>query len=92
MLKFFVEFSKTKEIIYTHACIVHFKVFYSFRSGCDKAIETWRWYKTKEDSRIFDLFVGLLESALKCSECGYTSLTYDPFWDLSLPLAKVYLL
>jgi len=57
-------------------------------NGCDKAIETWRWYKTKEDSRIFDLFVGLLESALKCSECGYTSLTYDPFWDLSLPLAK----
>lgn len=36
-----------------------------------------------------DLFVGQLKSSLTCSECGYCSTVFDPFWDLSLPIAKV---
>uniref|UniRef100_A0A671LHR1 Ubiquitin carboxyl-terminal hydrolase 2 n=1 Tax=Sinocyclocheilus anshuiensis TaxID=1608454 RepID=A0A671LHR1_9TELE len=35
-----------------------------------------------------DLFVGQLKSSLTCSECGYCSTVFDPFWDLSLPIAK----
>jgi len=27
---------------------------------------------------------------LKCKECNHTSLTYDPFWDLSVPVTKAY--
>lgn len=33
-----------------------------------------------------DLFVGQLKSSLICESCGYCSVTYDPFWDLSLPI------
>lgn len=36
-----------------------------------------------------DLFVGQLKSSLTCTECGYCSTVFDPFWDLSLPIAKV---
>ncbi|NXL31952.1 UBP2 hydrolase, partial [Glaucidium brasilianum] len=35
-----------------------------------------------------DLFVGQLKSSLTCSECGYCSTAFDPFWDLSLPIPK----
>ena len=37
-----------------------------------------------------DLFVGQLKSVLQCQTCGYRSVTFDPFWDLSLPIPKVY--
>jgi ubiquitin carboxyl-terminal hydrolase 2/21 len=32
--------------------------------------------------------VGQLKSCLKCSTCGYESNTFDPIWDLSLPIKK----
>ncbi|XP_010155184.1 PREDICTED: ubiquitin carboxyl-terminal hydrolase 2 [Eurypyga helias] len=48
----------------------------------------WRRYQEREDSRIGDLFVGQLKSSLTCSECGYCSTAFDPFWDLSLPIPK----
>uniref|UniRef100_A0A673M3S2 Ubiquitin carboxyl-terminal hydrolase 2 n=1 Tax=Sinocyclocheilus rhinocerous TaxID=307959 RepID=A0A673M3S2_9TELE len=35
-----------------------------------------------------DLFVGQLKSSLTCNECGFCSTVFDPFWDLSLPIAK----
>ncbi|XP_060027955.1 ubiquitin carboxyl-terminal hydrolase 2-like [Erinaceus europaeus] len=35
-----------------------------------------------------DLFVGQLKSSLTCTDCGYCSTVFDPFWDLSLPIAK----
>ncbi|XP_076802429.1 ubiquitin carboxyl-terminal hydrolase 2-like [Clavelina lepadiformis] len=54
----------------------------------EKARATWKWYAKKDKSFIFDLFVGQLESSLTCLECGHVSLTYDPFWDLSLPISK----
>uniref|UniRef100_F6UBJ3 ubiquitinyl hydrolase 1 n=2 Tax=Ciona intestinalis TaxID=7719 RepID=F6UBJ3_CIOIN len=60
----------------------------SHLSPQEKARATWSWYTTKDDSFIFDLFVGQLESSLECQECRHTSLTYDPFWDLSLPISK----
>lgn len=32
------------------------------------------------------MFVGQFKSTLKCTVCGHCSVTFDPFWDLSLPI------
>ncbi|GCB66525.1 hypothetical protein scyTo_0012023 [Scyliorhinus torazame] len=57
---------------------------------CDdeKGRRMWKKYLEREDSRIVDHFVGQLKSSLTCSECGYCSTVFDPFWDLSLPISK----
>ncbi|XP_015669055.1 ubiquitin carboxyl-terminal hydrolase 2 isoform X2 [Protobothrops mucrosquamatus] len=54
----------------------------------EKGRQMWMRYLAREDSRIGDLFVGQLKSSLTCSSCGYCSTAFDPFWDLSLPIAK----
>lgn len=51
-----------------------------------KAELTWDWYGRHENSLIRDLFVGQLKSTLRCTTCGNASVTFDPFWDLSVPL------
>ncbi|XP_037818434.1 ubiquitin carboxyl-terminal hydrolase Usp2 isoform X3 [Lucilia sericata] len=51
-----------------------------------KAELTWEWYGRHENSLIRDLFVGQLKSTLRCTTCGNSSVTFDPFWDLSVPL------
>ncbi|XP_055915058.1 ubiquitin carboxyl-terminal hydrolase Usp2 [Eupeodes corollae] len=51
-----------------------------------KADITWEWYAKAENSVIRDLFVGQLKSTLRCTVCGNTSVTFDPVWDLSVPL------
>jgi ubiquitin carboxyl-terminal hydrolase 2/21 len=50
--------------------------------------EWWRWYKVLETSNLFDVFVGQLCSSLTCHNCKHTSLTFDPFWELSVSLPK----
>lgn len=57
-------------------------------SDNQKASESWRRYLRFDDSKIVDLFVGQLKSTLRCTTCGHTSVTFDPFWDLSLPIPK----
>ncbi|XP_048369221.1 ubiquitin carboxyl-terminal hydrolase 2 isoform X2 [Sphaerodactylus townsendi] len=54
----------------------------------EKGRQMWMKYLDREDSRIGDLFVGQLKSSLTCGACGYCSTAFDPFWDLSLPIAK----
>ncbi|KAJ8414481.1 hypothetical protein AAFF_G00036830 [Aldrovandia affinis] len=54
----------------------------------EKGKRMWNKYLEREDSKIVDLFVGQLKSSLTCSDCGYCSTVFDPFWDLSLPIAK----
>ena len=39
-----------------------------------------------ENSKFVDLFVGQLKSTLRCQVCSHESVTFDPFWDLSLPI------
>jgi len=56
----------------------------------EKAANSWKRYLRYEDSRIGEIFVGQLKSTLKCTTCGWTSTTFDPFWDLSLPLPKAF--
>ena len=57
-------------------------------SDLEKSSLSWKRYLRYEDSRIGEIFVGQLKSTLKCTTCGYASVTFDPFWDLSLPLPK----
>ncbi|XP_037503699.1 ubiquitin carboxyl-terminal hydrolase 2-like, partial [Rhipicephalus sanguineus] len=57
-------------------------------SKSQKAAEAWKRYLRYDDSKIVDCFVGQLKSTLKCSVCGHKSVTFDPFWDLSLPIPK----
>jgi len=53
-------------------------------SVCEQAMEAWKRYLRRDDSQLVDLFVGQLKSTLRCSDCGYESVTFEPFWDLSL--------
>uniref|UniRef100_A0A3B4A0T9 Ubiquitin carboxyl-terminal hydrolase 2 n=1 Tax=Periophthalmus magnuspinnatus TaxID=409849 RepID=A0A3B4A0T9_9GOBI len=53
----------------------------------EKGKKMWSKYLEREDSKIV-LFVGQLKSSLTCSHCGFCSTVFDPFWDLSLPIAK----
>nr|CAH7749099.1 unnamed protein product [Callosobruchus chinensis] len=57
-------------------------------SDSEKAQESWRRYLRLENSKIVDHFVGQLKSTLKCTFCGHSSVTFDPFWDLSLPMPQ----
>ncbi|XKL65429.1 hypothetical protein PGB90_008849 [Kerria lacca] len=50
------------------------------------ATEHWKRYLLSENSYILDLFGGQLKSTLQCLVCGNKSVTFEIFWDLSLPL------
>lgn len=52
------------------------------------AEKSWESYLSRDNSLVTDLFVGQLNSMLKCCTCGHTSVTFDPFWDLSLPIPR----
>ncbi|GAV01774.1 hypothetical protein RvY_12431 [Ramazzottius varieornatus] len=51
-----------------------------------KAAEAWKRYLKRDNSKIVDLYVGQLKSSLICDKCGHCSVTFDPFWDLALPI------
>ncbi|GAB4823329.1 hypothetical protein N2152v2_010375 [Parachlorella kessleri] len=60
-------------------------------SEADKADRHWRRYLARDCSPITDLFSGQLQASLSsvsCHGCGRRFTMYEPFWDLSLPLAK----
>lgn len=50
------------------------------------ALEAWNNYRARNDSVVVDHFQGLYKSTLKCPKCDYTSVKFDPFMYLSLPL------
>ncbi|CAE6514653.1 unnamed protein product [Rhizoctonia solani] len=50
------------------------------------AKETWDGHARRNDSIIGDLFQGMYKSTLTCPECEKVSVTFDPFFSLSLPL------
>uniref|UniRef100_A0A6Q2Y123 Ubiquitin carboxyl-terminal hydrolase 2 n=1 Tax=Esox lucius TaxID=8010 RepID=A0A6Q2Y123_ESOLU len=54
----------------------------------EKGKRMWKKYLERENSKVVDLFVGQLKSSLTCNDCGYCSTVFDPFWDLSLPIAN----
>ncbi|XP_041656532.1 ubiquitin carboxyl-terminal hydrolase 2-like [Cheilinus undulatus] len=57
---------------------------------CDeeKGKKMWNMYLEREDSKVVDLFVGQLKSSVTCTVCGFRSTVFDPFWDLSIPVAQ----
>lgn len=46
----------------------------------------WDLHKKRNESVILDLFAGLYRSVLVCPVCKKVSITFDPFFDLTLPL------
>ncbi|XP_023328077.1 ubiquitin carboxyl-terminal hydrolase 2 isoform X2 [Eurytemora carolleeae] len=52
----------------------------------EQGMEAWKRYLRRDDSKLVDIFVGQLKSTLRCSSCDYESVTFEPFWDLSLPI------
>jgi ubiquitin C-terminal hydrolase len=52
-----------------------------------KADNAWSSWRRTADSPIADLFKGQLQSSVTCSKCGGRFTMYEPFWELSLPLA-----
>lgn len=60
--------------------------FPSTASPREKSRIAHEWYQKRQDSVMSDLFMGQLRSTLQCNHCNFASLTFDPFWDLSLPL------
>ncbi|WAR05211.1 UBP2-like protein [Mya arenaria] len=59
-----------------------------FSSDSEKALEYWNNYLRYDHSRVVEIFVGQLKSELKFDNCGHRSVTFDPFWDLSLPVSR----
>ena len=55
-------------------------------SARQKPMEAWQRFLSLEYSQFVDLFVGQLKSTLQCTVCGHASATFDPFWDLGLPI------
>jgi len=41
------------------------------------------------NNNFLEIFAGQLKSTLECSHCQYQSITFDMFWDLSIPLPRV---
>ena len=46
----------------------------------------WNYYKSRENSIIVDLFQGQYKSTIKCSTCGNSSISYDTYMNLGLPI------
>ncbi|KEG07277.1 putative ubiquitin hydrolase, putative,cysteine peptidase, Clan CA, family C19 [Trypanosoma grayi] len=53
----------------------------------EAAMQRWCEHHLRvDDSAIYEVFGGVLQSKCVCSSCGRRSLTFDPFLDLSLPM------
>mmetsp|Transcript_28826 Transcript_28826/g.75624 ORF Transcript_28826/g.75624 Transcript_28826/m.75624 type:complete len:685 (-) Transcript_28826:1305-3359(-) len=50
------------------------------------ASESWEGHQKRNRSIIVDLLHGQLKSTLRCKECRFESVTFDPFTFLTLPL------
>mmetsp|Transcript_3613 Transcript_3613/g.8479 ORF Transcript_3613/g.8479 Transcript_3613/m.8479 type:complete len:436 (-) Transcript_3613:554-1861(-) len=58
------------------------------RPDSEVAAEAWATYKKRNDSLLVDLCGGLFKSTVACPDCGRVSKTFDPYFTVSLPLAK----
>ena len=58
------------------------------RPDSEVASESVATFKKRNDSLLTDLCSGLFRSTLVCPDCGFVSKTFDPFFSVSVPLAK----
>ena len=86
MNTFYINLPSFSAIIVSNEYFFYINLPSFFFSDDRKAMESWKRYLRFDDSKIVDMFVGQLKSSLKCSVCSHTSVTFDPFWDLSLPI------
>eukprot|EP00730_Choanoeca_flexa_P015595 TRINITY_DN7194_c0_g1_i5.p1 TRINITY_DN7194_c0_g1~~TRINITY_DN7194_c0_g1_i5.p1 ORF type:complete len:714 (+),score=89.61 TRINITY_DN7194_c0_g1_i5:50-2191(+) len=49
---------------------------------------TRKFCQSRDDSLVLDCFQGWLKSTLQCTHCKTTSSTFEPFLDLSIPVAE----
>ncbi|KAM4797574.1 ubiquitin carboxyl-terminal hydrolase 21-like [Urocitellus parryii] len=54
----------------------------------DRADLMWKHYLEREGSQMVDLFAGQLKSCRMCQACGSCSMTFEVFFDLSLPIPQ----
>ncbi|WFD31534.1 ubiquitinyl hydrolase 1 [Malassezia sp. CBS 17886] len=50
------------------------------------SVAEWSMYRRRNNSVIVDAFQGQLRNQLQCLACGHTSVTYNAFMSLSLPI------
>lgn len=50
------------------------------------AEQSWRKYQLRNNSIIVDMFQGQFKSAIQCLRCGHSSVTFNPYMYLSLPI------
>lgn len=53
-----------------------------------QSIEWWRYNNLRDDSSLLDLFQGQLMNKTECLKCGYSSIAFDNYMDLSLSFPK----
>ena len=52
------------------------------------AKKAWEIYKQRNDSIIVDLFQGAFKSRVECIECETSSITFDPYMFISVPIPE----
>ena len=57
-----------------------------YENDIECAKRFWNSHLERNDSIITDLFCGLLKSDIKCNECGFVNITFDPFNSLTLAI------
>ncbi|CAG9816472.1 unnamed protein product [Phaedon cochleariae] len=53
-----------------------------------EAMDSWSRYLRMNNSKFVYNFVGQFKSTLRCTFCGNCSETFNPFWELSLPIPQ----
>ena len=66
--------------------VKHFAGIDDSFSASQKPMVAWKRFLSLDNSQFVDLFVEQLKSTLQCTVCGHASATFDPFWDLGLPI------
>eukprot|EP00736_Rhodelphis_marinus_P008417 Rmarinus@m.3361 len=57
-------------------------------SELSKADRWWTYFCERGDSFLSDCFRGQLRSRVVCCVCNHVSSSFDPFWDISVPIPK----
>ena len=52
----------------------------------ETADRAWERFLSTESSFVTDVIAGQLESILECKECSFKSVTYESFFQMSLPI------
>lgn len=56
------------------------------KSDLEIAERYWNDHKKRNDSKVMDIFAGQYKSRVECNICHTTSLAFDPFTSLSVPI------